>query len=80
MARIDDFQDGREQGWRDKEKTGAELQRTMTEAVRISRCMALDAAIATCRLFAESGECSEGCIKALEDLKTMLPQPPSKGN
>lgn len=55
------------------------INRIIAEAIRLARDDALDAAIQVCEEFAKTGHNAECCVRALRDLKDMLPRPPSSG-
>lgn len=54
--------------------------RIVAEAMRQSRNIALDAAIEICEMFAATGHSAACCVKAIRDLKEMMPPPPSAGH
>jgi hypothetical protein len=54
--------------------------RIIAEAMRTSRDNALDAAIELCEEFAAAGHNAACCVRALKDLKAMMPAPPSAQN
>lgn len=56
------------------------MDRIIAEAIRLARDNALDAAIQICEEFAKTGDNAACCVRALRDLKDMLPRPPSAGN
>jgi hypothetical protein len=54
--------------------------RLITQAIRETRNETLDAVIELCEDFERTGESLAATIRALRDLKTMLPAPPKEGN
>lgn len=56
------------------------LDKVIAQAIRLARDNALDAAIDICEQFAMVGGSPANCVRAIRDLKEMLPRPPSEGN